>query len=246
MSALAALTERSLMASARDGGLVFEILSPIAYLAGFTAALHGLVETQRMAYSQYLVPGVVAQSVIFVALLTADRAARDRLTSLGERMATLPIAAVVPVSARMVATLMRAALALTVAMVAGYAFGFRITGGAGYALVFVLIALLLCLAVALGADAMGSSARSIQGATQLLFVPQLMLFMLSTGIAPEQTFPEWLRPFVRNQPVSQIAETLRNLSTGQVAVANLAISLAWCVGMVFVFGAITLRMQRRT
>lgn len=246
MSALAALTERSLMASARDGGLVFEIMSPIAYLAGFTAALHGLIETQRMTYSQYLVPGVVAQSVIFVALLTADRAARDRLTSLGERLATLPIAAAVPVSARMVATLMRGALALTVAMVAGYAFGFRITGGTGYALAFVLIALLLCLAVALGADAMGSSARSIQGATQLLFVPQLMLFMLSTGIAPEKTFPEWLRPFVRNQPVSQVAETLRHLATGQVVATNLAISLAWCVGMVLVFGAITLRMQRRT
>ncbi|BBZ69208.1 ABC transporter permease [Mycobacterium paraseoulense] len=246
MSALAALTERSLMASARDGGLVFEIMSPVAYLAGFTAALHGLVETQRMTYSQYLVPGVVAQSVIFVALLTADRAARDRLTSLGERLATLPIAAVVPVSARMVATLMRGALALTVAMVAGYAFGFRITGGAGYALAFVLIALLLCLAVALGADAMGSSARSIQGATQLLFVPQLMLFMLSTGIAPESTFPQWLRPFVRNQPVSQVAETLRNLATGRVVSGNLAISLAWCMGMVLVFGAITLRMQRRT
>ncbi|OBG95569.1 ABC transporter [Mycobacterium sp. E3298] len=245
MNALAALTERSLMSSARDGGLIFEILSPVAYLAGFTAALHGLVETQRMSYSQYLVPGVVAQSVIFVALLTADRAARDRLTALGERLATLPIAAVVPVSARMVATLMRAALALSVAMVAGYAFGFRITGGPGYALAFVLIALLLCLAVALGADAMGSSAKSIQGATQLLFVPQLMLFMLSTGIAPESTFPDWLRPFVRDQPVSQVAETLRNLATGQVRAGNLATSLAWCVGMTFVFGAITLRMQRR-
>jgi ABC-2 type transport system permease protein len=28
--------------------------------------------------------------------------------------------------------------------------------------------------------------------------------------------------------------------------SNLAISLAWCFGMVLVFGAITLRMQRRS
>ena len=73
-----------------------------------------------------------------------------------------------------------------------------------------------------------------------------LLFMLSTGIAPEKTFPEWLRPFVRNQPVSQVAETLRGFATGHVKVANLATSLAWCVGMVLVFGAITLRLQRRT
>jgi ABC-2 type transport system permease protein len=73
----------------------------------------------------------------------------------------------------------------------------------------------------------------------------LLLFLLSTGIAPETTFPGWLRPWVRNQPVSQVAETLRGLGSGHVLVDNLAVSLAWCVGMALVFGAITLRMQRR-
>ncbi|OBH34379.1 ABC transporter [Mycobacterium sp. E342] len=245
MSALAALTERSLMSAARDGGLIFEIASPAAYLAGFTVALHGLIDTGSVSYSQYLLPAVVVQSVVFVALMTADRAARDHLSGLGERLATLPIAAAVPVSARLVATLMRAALTLMVAMLTGYAFGFRMAGGLGYAATFVLIALLLCLAVALGADALGSSTDSIQGASHLVFIPQLLLFMLSTGIAPEKTFPGWLRPLVRNQPVSQFAETLRGLAGGHVAVGNLVASLAWCVGMVLVFGAITLRMQRR-
>ena len=198
-----------------------------------------------MSYAQYLVPAVVIQSVIFVALLTASRGTHDHMLGLRDRLATLPIAAAVPMGARMLATLIRAALALSVAMVAGYAFGFRITGGLGYALAFVLIALLLCLAVALGADALGSSTGSVQGVNQLLTAPQLLLFMLSTGIAPEKTFPDWLRPYVRNQPVSQVAETLRGLATGQVAVGNLAASLAWCVGMVLVFGAIALRLQRR-
>lgn len=245
MSALAALTERSLRSAARDGGLLFEIVSPVAYLAGFTVALRGLINTGRISYSQYLLPAVVVQSLVFVALMTADRAARDRLHGVGERFGTLPMAAAVPVTARMVATLIRAALALSVALIAGYAFGFRMTGGLRYAVAFVLMAFLLCLAVALGADALGSSANSVQGASYLLFIPQLLLFMLSTGIAPEGTFPGWLRPYVRNQPVSQIAETLRGLAGGHVAFANAAASLAWCAGMVLLFGAITLRMQRR-
>lgn len=246
MSALTALTERSLMASARDGGLIFEIVSPVAYLAGFTVALHGLVDTGRVSYAQYLLPAVVVQSMIFVGLYTADRAARDHQSALGERLRTLPIATAAPVSARIAATLTRAALALSVAIAAGYGFGFRITGGARYTAAFIIIALLLCFGVALGADALGSSTRSLQGASYLLFVPQLLLFMLSTGIAPEKTFPGWLRPYVRNQPVSQVAETLRGLGAGHVDVKNLATSLAWCIGMVLVFGAITLRVQRRT
>jgi ABC-2 type transport system permease protein len=225
--------------------MIFEILSPIGYLAGFTVALQGLIDTGRVSYSHYLLPAVVVQTMIFVGLLAADRAARDHQSRLGERLATLPVAAVTPVTARMLAALTRAVLALAVAMVAGYAVGFRMSCGPCYALAFVLMALLLCLAVALGADALGSSTNSIQGASHLLFVPQLLLFFLSTGIAPEKTFPDWLRPYVRNQPVSQTAETLRGLAAGHVPVSNLAASLAWCTGMVLVFGAITLRMQRR-
>lgn len=245
MSALAALTERSLTSSARDGEMIFEIVSPIVYLAGFSVALRGLIDTGDESYAQYLAPAVVVQSMIFVGLLTADRAVRDRLLGLGERLRTLPIAAAVPVAARMTATLMRAGLALSVAIVAGFVFGFRLTGGLTYSLAFVGLALLLCLAVALGADALGSSSRSPQGASYMLFVPQLLLFMLSTGIAPESTFPEWLRPWVRNQPVSQVAESLRGLGNANVDAGNLSASLAWCVGMVLVFGAITTRMQRR-
>jgi ABC-2 type transport system permease protein len=245
MTALTALTERALLSSARDGALTMELLLPIAYLAGFTVALHGLVDTGHMTYAQYLVPAVVVQSVVFVALITADRSARDHLSGLGERMATLPISSAVPVTARMAATMIRGALVLAVAMVAGYVIGFRMTGGLGLALAFVLIAMLLCLAVGLGADALGSSTKSAQGASQLLVVPQLLLFMLSTGIAPERTFPNWLRPFVRNQPVSEVSETLRGMACGHVAVGNVVASLAWCAGMALVFGAITLRMQRR-
>jgi ABC-2 type transport system permease protein len=245
VSALAALTERSLISAARDGEMIFEIVSPVAYLAGFSVALHGLIDTGHVSYSQYLVPAVVVQSMIFVGLLTADRAVRDHLSGLGKRLRTQPISAATPVTARMAATLVRAALALIVAMVAGYAYGFRMTGGLTNGVAFVLIALLLCLAVGLGADALGSSSNSLQGASYTLFVPQLLLFLLSTGIAPEKTFPAWLRPWVRNQPVSQVVETLRGLGGGHILVDNFAVSLAWCLGMVLVFGAITLRMQRR-
>ena len=245
MSALVALTERSLICAKRDGGMIFEILSPAGYLAGFTVALHGLIDTGHMSYAQYLVPAVVIQSVIFVALVNAGRVTRDHVLGLSARLATLPIAPAVPMGARMLATLIRAALAVSVAMIAGYAFGFRMTGGLGYALAFVLITLLLCVAVGLGADALGSGTGSLQGANQLLTAPQLLLFMLSTGIAPERNFAGWLRPYVRNQPVSQVAETLRGLAIGHVAVGNLAASLGWCVGMVLVFGAVALRLQRR-
>ncbi len=51
---------------------------------------------------------------------------------------------------------------------------------------------------------------------------------------------------MRDQPVSQVTETLRGFAGGHVVVGNLMTSVAWCVGLLVVFGAIALRMQSRT
>jgi ABC-2 type transport system permease protein len=155
------------------------------------------------------------------------------------------MSALVPVSARMLSALIRATGALAAAVAIGYAFGFRFSGGVIATVAFAAIALMLSLALSLGADAMGSVATNAEAAGQTLLIPQLLLVMLSTGIAPAHAFPSWLGAFVRNQPVSQISETLRALSIGGVHTANLMASLAWCVGLLVLFGAIALRMQRR-
>jgi len=65
-------------------------------------------------------------------------------------------------------------------------------------------------------------------------------------MAPADAFPDWLHPFVRYQPVSQVTETMRGLATGHVVVSNVATSLAWCLGLLVVFGALAVRTQRRT
>jgi ABC-2 type transport system permease protein len=119
-------------------------------------------------------------------------------------------------------------------------------GGIAYGAAFVAVVLLLTLALSLGADATGSVGWELDSAGQLLLIPQLLLVLLSTGMAPAEAFPDWLEPFVRYQPVSQVTETLRGFAAGHVDSSNLATSLAWCVGLLVVFGAIALRMQRRT
>ena len=125
------------------------------------------------------------------------------------------------------------------------------SGGFVYAAAFAVLVLALTLAVSLGADATGTAGRGAEigssgGASQLLLVPQLLLVTLSTGMAPADAFPDWLHPFVRYQPVSQVTETLRGFAIGHVTVSNLTTSLAWCLGLLVVFGALAVRMQKRT
>ena len=245
MNALVALTERVVRGTFRDLDLVFALLVPVATFLGFTFALRTLIDTGAMNYPQYVLPAVIVQTMLFGALTTADRAAREQSTGFGVRLRTLPIPAVLPLIARMLYCVLRGGLALLAALAVAYLFGFRMTGGFGYGVAFVVIVLTLTLALSLGADATGTRVRQTDVSSQLLLIPQLLLVLLSTGMAPVDSFPSWLQPFVRYQPVSQVTETLRGFATGNVVVSNLATSIGWCLGLLVLFGAIALRMQRR-
>lgn len=244
MTPLILLTRRTMRRSRLD--LVFAVLAPIFGLVGLTFLLHDIIATGQMSYAQYILPAVVVQAMLFGALTTTDRAAWEKVSGLGGRLRTLPISRYTPLLSRMTYCLIRGVLALVASVLAAYLFGFRMTGGFGYATAFVVMSLVLTLALSLGADATGSKAGRTEVASQLLMVPQLLLVMLSTGLAPLEAFPSWLHPFVRYQPVSQITETLRGFTIGHVQAGNLAASLAWCLGMLVVFGAISVRLQGRS
>lgn len=245
MSALVALTLRTISGSRRDADLLFAALAPVGCFLGFSLVLGGLIHTGSITYPQYVLPVVIVQAMLFGAMTTADRAARDRLSGFGSRLRTLPVAAVVPLGARMLYCLIRSVVALVAAGAVGWWFGFRMQGGLGDAALFVIIVVAFAMAVCLGADALGSRVGSVESSSQLLLLPQLVLVLLSTGIAPAQSFPAWLGPFVRHQPVSRVAETLRALAAGHATDGDLAVTAAWCVGLLAVFGALALRMQGR-
>jgi ABC-2 type transport system permease protein len=249
VTGLVALTERAVRATLRDD-LPFAILAPVGNFVVFYFVLRDVFDTGQLSYSQYVLPVVIIQAMFLGALTTVDRATSDQQMEFGVRLRTLPIPPAVPLMARMTYCLLRGILSLAAAIAIGYAFGFRILGGFGYAIAFAALVLVLTLAISLAADAAGSrAARAGIGrggaSSQLFLIPQMLLVMLSTGMAPIDSFPDWLHPFVEYQPVSQMTQTLRGFAGGQVWASNLMTSVAWCVGLLVVFGALALRMQSR-
>ena len=249
MTAVAVLTERILRATMRDD-LPFAVVAPAGNFVVFNLALRNVIDTGGIGYPQYLLPVILVQVTLLGALTTLDRAARDYQWELGTRLRTMPIPTMAPLTARMLYCIIRGAIALLATIAVGYAFGFRMFGGLGYLTAFILLVLALTLGLSLGADAIGvavsqASIGKTGGASQVLLVPQMLLVILSSGMAPVESFPDWLHGFVRYQPVSQITGALRGLAAGDVSLGSLATSVAWCGGMVVVFGAAALRMQRR-
>lgn len=249
MSALAALTERMVRSTVRDD-LPFAIAAPAIFFGVFHLALQNVIDTGSMSYAQYLLPIIVVQVTFLGGLTTIDRAVADQQSEFGVRLRTLPMSALTPLTARMAYCLFRGVVALVSAIAVGYAFGFRLSGGLDHTAAFVGLALLFTLVLSLGADALGSRLAGTEigkegTASQLLLVPQMLLIMVSTGMAPARAFPDWLHGFVRYQPVSQVTEALRGASVGHICAHNAVISLAWCLGLLGVFGAAAIWTQRR-
>jgi len=244
MTGLTALVERVILGTIRDRDLLLAILVPVGTYVGFNFALQHLIDTGGMSYAQYVLPAVIVQAILLGALTTADRANRDQSTGFGVRLQTLPIPAAAPLIARMTYCLLRGLIVVVAAAAAGFVFGFRMNAGIGYALAFVVLALALTLGLSLGADAMGTRIKQSDASSQLLLIPQLLLVLLSSGMAPVESFPGWVQGFVRYQPVSQVTETLRAFTEGHVALGNLSISLLWCIGLIAAFGYLAVRVQR--
>lgn len=246
MTSLLPLTGRVVRGTLRDFDLLIAVLAPVSTFIGFTFVLENVIDTGEMSYSQYVLPAIVVQSMLFGALTTADRASRDESTGFGRRMRTLPVPMLMPLAARMLYCLIRSVVVIVASMAIAYPFGFRLTGGFEYSVAFVVIVLVFALALSLGADAVGTWAKRLDASSQLLLIPMLMLVLLSTGMAPATAFPGWVQPFVVAQPVSVVTESMRGFTDGSIVGSNLAASLAWCIGLLVVFGGIAFRMQRRT
>lgn len=228
------LTTRSLHAMARTGELVVAVIAPVVFGLGFYLPLKFVMQLQGIDYAQFLMPIIVLQSMAFTAISAAQLAASEASTGLMARMQTMPVVAGMPLLARLAAGTVRSVISLIAAIGFGYAIGFRFSAGIGQAALFCATALAISVVLCLGADAIGSLSKSPEATSQALTLPQLILGMLSCGFVPESGFPEWIRPFVRNQPISQFSFAMRDMAQDGVTWEVFRPSLFWMLGLAVV------------
>jgi ABC-2 type transport system permease protein len=224
------------------------LLTPLVFFAGFYVPMRGVMEQRGVHYVQWLPPIVVLQAMIFVAMSSADAVAADVQQGMITRFRTMPLGRLTPLAGRLGADLCRAVLALAAAVGTAAAFGFRFEAGAGAAVGFAVLAVAFALCLAVGCVALGLAVGNPEYTASAMLVPQLLLTMLSTGFTPVDGFPGWIRPFVRDQPVSQAADALRALSGGGPTARPVTITCVWLAALLAVFtwlvGRVLARMNR--
>ena len=230
-AALATLARRRALAAVRAGDVVFATLGPVIFFVCFYVPLHRQFERVGGEYA----PIVLLQAGVFTAIVTTEAAGEDAREGVRQRLASLPIPRVTPFLARMAWVSVRMLLILVGGLAIAFALGFRFHGSVWATLAFLGLVVLFGLSLSMLTDAVGTVAGNATSVATVLMIPQLILVLASTGLLPAAAFPEWVQPFVRNQPLSVFAEALRGLAAGS-AIAWTAV-LCWSAGLLLIGAA---------
>jgi ABC-2 type transport system permease protein len=89
-------------------------------------------------------------------------------------------------------------------------------------------------------------ALRVQSRTILTWISTFSLgaVFASSGVAPMDLFPAWVRPFVRCQPMSPTIEAMTALARDGFAVRPLVWTFAWIVAIAALAGTLAMRSYR--
>lgn len=247
------MSARSLRLAARNPDeLIMALVLPVSIMLLFVYVFGGAVEV-GMDYLTYATPGVILLCAGYGAANTAITIVEDRRSGSLDRFRSMPIWHGSVLVGHLTASVLKNLVSTCVVLLVAIAIGFRPDAGPGEWL--AALAMLVSYIVAVSAVAMlvGVLVRSPAAAGGLGF---FMLFLpyVSSAFVPPQTMPAWLRGFAEHQPVTPVIETLRGLLTGlgsdAAPVTDLGptavLALAWCAGLIVVFGALAVwRFGRR-
>ncbi len=251
------ITRRNLLRLVRMPQLlVFVVIQPVMFLLLFNFVFGGAMTLGfggigGSEYINFLIPGILVQTVVFGATNAAVGLTEDLNNGVIDRFRSLPMARSAVMGGRTIADLIRSAGVQTLMLVVGVLIGFSAGSWPGL-LLGLILALLFGFAVSWFFATIGLTVRNAEAAQGASFFLVFPFVFASSVFVPTATMPGWLQVFAENQPVTVITNTVRKLAFPDAPVAGGAsveslvlLSAAWIVGLVLVFGYLSVRQYKK-
>jgi ABC-2 type transport system permease protein/oleandomycin transport system permease protein len=225
--------------------LISFTVQPIMFLLLFVYVFGGAIRTPGFKYIDFLLPGIVAQSMTFGGFVTAIGLTDDLRKGLIDRFRSLPMARSAVLAGRTLADVATNALQLGLMLGVGVVVGFGFDSSAPKIVAGVLLMLLFGYAFSWVFAFIGLRSSSPESAQALGFIAIFPLTFASSAFAPPASMPDWLRAFAENNPFSTVVDALRHLWVGAPAHNDVWGACAWSVGLALVFAFLSVRGYRR-
>jgi ABC transporter DrrB family efflux protein len=228
--------------------LVFSTIQPIMFVLLFTYVFGGAISHSLPAgvsYIDYLLPGILVQSVTFRASMTAIGLSDDLKLGVIDRFRSMPMARSAVLVGRTAADLVRNVLIIVLMIVAGYIIGFRFQTGVLQALGCIAVVSAFGLALSWIFAFVALTVRSAEAAQSAGFVILFPLVFASSVFVPVSTLPNWLQVVAKVSPVTLTANAARSLALVPGTPSSLAGAIAWIAGLLAVFIPLSVWRYRR-
>ncbi|WP_307797049.1 ABC transporter permease [Williamsia soli] len=192
------------------------VLQPLMFVLLFSYVFGEALGGDR--YREFLIGGIMTQTVAFNAGFTALGLATDIKSGMVDRFRALPMSRLAFVVGRSVSDITVNVVGLIVMSLAGLAIGWRIDTSFGEALTGYAIALLFGFALSWVGAVVGLLAGSAEAAQSLLLTVLFPLTFISSAFIPAATLPGPLRAVANWNPVTAVAQSLRECFGNPVTV----------------------------
>ncbi|MGO1385702.1 MAG: ABC transporter permease [Arachnia sp.] len=207
-----AVTMRNLTRLKRSPDVIgFALLQPIMFVLLFSQVYGGAIQVEGSNYTEFLMAGIFAQTVIFGSTISGSYMAEDIRDGIIDRFRSLPMAPSAVLVARSISDFLLNIVSITVMLITGFVVGWRFREGV---LDFVLgLALLLFFAWAFSwvMIFIGLSVKSPETLNQAVFIILFPLTFISNAFVPSDTLPTVLRVIAEWNPISALVQAVRTL-----------------------------------
>jgi ABC transporter DrrB family efflux protein len=228
--------------------LVLSLIQPLMILVLFNYVFGGAIgKSTSVKYIDYLLPGMLIQTTLFGALQAGIGLAQDLSKGAIDRFRSLPIARSAVLSGRAASDVAISFVILLLVSGVGTLLGFRFSQGIFNFVSAIGLALLFGFAMNWLSSFIGLMVKDPEAVQAAGFMWVFPLTFASAIFSPVQTMPEWLQVFARNQPVTQVVNAVRHLTTGGIPDGSSYVwhSLLWIAGITIIFMSLSVWRYRK-
>lgn len=217
-SAVCTLAWRALLKIKHVPFQLFDVtVTPIMFTLLFTFVFGGALAGSTDAYIQFLLPGILVQTILFITVYSGVGLNTDIQKGLYDRFRSLPMWQPAPLLGALVGDVFRYSIAALIILFVGLLLGFRPQAGVGGVALAFLLVLLFASAVSWVWIIIGMKVSTAESVMTASFVFLMPLTFASNIFVDSQTMPAWLQVVVRYNPITHLTDASRALMHGTPA-----------------------------
>jgi len=240
------LAKRSFMRIPRAPDLLLSYtVQPIMFVLLFVYVFGGAIMTPGYDYVDFLMPGIIVQTMAFGGFVTALGLAEDLKKGLVDRFRSLPMSRGAVLFGRTLSDIALNSLSIAIMIGVGLIAGFSFGASAPHVVAGILLLLLWGYAFSWVFAFIGLTASSPESSQALGFIIIFPLTFVSSAFVPVESMPAALQAFAEVNPFTIVVDAMRSLFLGAPAGNNLWGAVLWSLGIAAFFAFLSVTKYKR-